>query len=818
MSARARSPEGGALKRYREKRDFTRTPEPPGGGERQQALSFVVQKHWAKRLHYDFRLELDGVMKSWAVPKEPSHDPHIKRMAVQVEDHPIAYNTFEGEIPPGQYGAGKVIIWDKGNWTPRTDPFQGLKRGRLRFTLHGSKLQGDWTLVRLSDADGRTQPHWLLIKDDESRSPAPSAPPAGTAAPPREMAPQLATLVDELPADPDAWIYEIKFDGYRIMTRIDTDDIRLFTRNGHDWSAKMPQLIQALQALELPSAWLDGEIVVLDDKGTPSFQALQNAFEGGQGGGIVYYVFDAPFLAGRDMRGEPLSTRRASLRQVIEGHASRLSGRVRFSEAFQAVPSELMRIACGLGLEGIMAKRADAPYVSRRTRTWLKVKCSLRQEFVIVGYTKPRGARKHLGALLMAVHDEKAGPLRYAGKVGTGFDERRLGDLSERLALLRVPRSPLADAANAPSDALWVKPVLLAEVSFRSWTQSGHIRQASFVGLRSDKPARSIVRETAMPASVVPGHQPPPPRSRRAARIRSTLTEAPMPSRLTHPDRVIDPSTGLTKRDLAQYDETVAPLLLPHLKGRPVSLVRVPTDVNGEHFFQKHPEQLSLAGVRLLPESLYPDHPPLMEIATAQGILSAAQMSVVEFHTWNALKTAIQKPDRMVFDIDPGEGVTWSAIQQATELVRVLLQELELDAWLKTSGGKGMHVVVPLRKQYGWDVVRGFSRAVTQHLARTMPRIFVARSGPRNRVGKIFVDYLRNGFGATTVSAWSARARPGMGISVPVSWEELPRLTSGAEWTLENIHARLAVGNSPWEAYRPQPLARAIKILGYSED
>jgi bifunctional non-homologous end joining protein LigD len=291
-----------------------------------------------------------------------------------------------------------------------------------------------------------------------------------------------------------------------------------------------------------------------------------------------------------------------------------------------------------------------------------------------------------------------------------------------------------------------------------------------------------------------------------------------MPSRLTHPDRVIDPSTGLTKRDLAQYDETVAPLLLPHLKGRPVSLVRVPTDVNGEHFFQKHPEQLSLAGVRLLPESLYPDHPPLMEIATAQGILSAAQMSVVEFHTWNARNTAIQKPDRMVFDIDPGEGVTWSAIQQATELVRVLLQELELDAWLKTSGGKGMHVVVPLRKQYGWDVVKGFSRAVTQHLARTMPRIFVARSGPRNRVGKIFVDYLRNGFGATTVSAWSARARPGMGISVPVSWEELPRLTSGAEWTLENIHARLAVGNSPWEAYRPQPLARAIKILGYSED
>lgn len=818
MNARARSPEGGALKRYREKRDFTRTPEPPGGGERQQALSFVVQKHWAKRLHYDFRLELDGVMKSWAVPKEPSHDPHIKRMAVQVEDHPIAYNTFEGEIPPGQYGAGKVIIWDKGNWTPRTDPFQGLKRGRLRFTLHGSKLQGDWTLVRLSDADGRTQPHWLLIKDDESRSPAPSALPAGTAAPPRDMAPQLATLVDGLPADPDAWIYEIKFDGYRIMARIDTDGIRLFTRNGHDWSAKMPQLIQALQALELPSAWLDGEIIVLDDKGTPSFQALQNAFEGGQGGGIVYYVFDAPFLAGRDIRGEPLSARRASLRQVIDGHASRLGGRVRFSEAFQAAPSELMRTACGLGLEGIMAKRADAPYVSRRTGTWLKVKCSLRQEFVIVGYTKPRGARKHLGALLMAVHEGKAGPLRYAGKVGTGFDERRLSDLSERLAPLRVPRSPLADAADAPSDALWVKPVLLAEVSFRSWTQSGHIRQASFVGLRSDKPARSIVRETAMPANAVPGHQASPPRSRRAARIRSTLTEAPMPSRLTHPDRIIDPSTGLTKRDLAQYDETVAPLLLPHLKGRPVSLVRVPTDVNGEHFFQKHPEQLSLAGVRLLPESLYPDHPPLMEIATAQGILSAAQMSVVEFHTWNALKTAIQKPDRMVFDIDPGEGVTWSAIQQATELVRVLLQELELDAWLKTSGGKGMHVVVPLRKQYGWDVVKGFSRAVTQHLARTMPRIFVAKSGPRNRVGKIFVDYLRNGFGATTVSAWSARARPGMGISVPVSWDELPRLTSSAEWTLENIHARLAVGNSPWEAYRPQPLARAIKILGYSGD
>lgn len=469
-----------------------------------------------------------------------------------------------------------------------------------------------------------------------------------------------------------------------------------------------------------------------------------------------------------------------------------------------------------MGLEGIIAKRADAVYESRRTRTWIKLKCGLRQEFLIVGYTKPQGARTGFGALLLAVHG-RGGKLRYAGKVGTGFDWHLLHSLSERLEKLRVSLSPLAGTAGLPRDVMWVKPVLLAEISFGEWTKSGHVRHATFRGLRCDKAAQSIEREKAVPVAETQSDDKPASAPRRRSRsIKLTHSQSRMPSRLTHPDRVIDPSSGLTKLDLARYDGLVASLLLPHLKGRPVSFVRAPEGIEGEHFFQKHLEGMQMAGVESLPGDLDPQHPPLMEVVTQNGILSAAQMNVVEFHTWNARKTSIGKPDRMVFDIDPGEGVQWAAIQQAAELVHVLLRELELDSWLKTSGGKGLHVIVPLRRQYGWELVKGFSRAIVQHLAATVPKTFVSKSGPSNRVGKIFVDYLRNGFGSTTVSAWSARARPGMGVSVPVDWNELARLKSSAQWTIKNIRTRLDAGNTPWKAYKPQSLSRAMKILEYA--
>jgi len=835
-----------SLKKYREKRNFQVTSEPAGGGEaNEDARAFVIQKHWASRLHYDFRLELDGAMKSWAVPKGPCYDPAVKRMAVQVEDHPIAYNQFEGQIPEGQYGAGKVIIWDEGKWMPVGDPRKGYREGHLKFDLQGVKMQGRWALIRLKGRESEKQPPWLLIKDrdafarperefsvvdempdsvvplraakapSQDRSedqPEPSADgqhalPGVAADLPTHLKPQLATLVDGVPHHAPDWLYEMKFDGYRMVVRIEGDDVRLFTRNGHDWSAKLPHLVDAFRALPAKWAWVDGEIVMLDREGIPNFQALQNAFDGERTQDIVFYAFDLPFIGQRDLRQEPLTVRRALLQQLMD---TTDDDHLRFSEALEAAPSALVATACKMGLEGIMAKRLSSSYVSRRTDTWVKVKCARRQEFAIVGYTAPKGSRAGLGALLLAV-TEQDGSLRYAGKVGTGFDDASLVSLQKRLASIETDKRPVTDAPGA-GGVRWVKPELIAEVSFGEWTGGGHIRHSVFRGLRQDKPVRAISREKAVPVKDIEGDAgATKPASKGAPASKASRAKG---GKLTNPDRVIDPSTKLTKLDLARYYALVAPLMLEHLKGRPVSFLRAPAGIQGEFFFQKHLEA-AMPGVKSLPAKLDPDHPPLLEVPTAEAIMSAVQMNVVEFHTWNAVKTSIGKPDRMLFDLDPGEGVQWPAMQQAANLVRVLLEELGLRAWLKTSGGKGLHVVVPLRKQYDWDTVKRFSQVIVQHLARTLPQLFVAKSGPKNRVGKIFADYLRNGFGATTVCAWSARARPGLGVSVPVKWEELDKLTGGAHWTIQDIHARLDAGNTPWDDYAPQSLAPAMSAMEF---
>ncbi|CAB3827593.1 Multifunctional non-homologous end joining protein LigD [Achromobacter mucicolens] len=835
-----------SLKKYREKRNFQVTSEPAGGGEaNENARAFVIQKHWASRLHYDFRLELDGAMKSWAVPKGPCYDPAVKRMAVQVEDHPIAYNQFEGQIPEGQYGAGKVIIWDEGKWMPVGDPRKGYRDGHLKFDLQGVKMQGRWALIRLKGKESDKQPPWLLIKDRDAfarperefsvvdempdsvvplraaKAPSPDrsedqpepsadgqrALPGVAADLPAHLKPQLATLVDGVPHHAPDWLYEMKFDGYRLVVRIEGDDVRLFTRNGHDWSAKLPHLVEAFRALPAKWAWVDGEIVMLDREGIPSFQALQNAFDGERTQDIVFYAFDLPFIGQRDLRQEPLTVRRALLQQLMD---TTEDDHLRFSEALEAAPSDLVATACKMGLEGIMAKRLSSPYVSRRTNTWVKVKCARRQEFAIVGYTAPKGSRAGLGALLLAV-TEQDGSLRYAGKVGTGFDDASLVSLQKRLASIETGKKPVANAP-AGGGVRWVKPELIAEVSFGEWTGGGHIRHSVFRGLRQDKPVRAISREKAVPVKDIEGDagatKPP---SKAAPATKASRAKG---GKLTNPDRVIDPSTKLTKLDLARYYALVAPLMLEHLKGRPVSFLRAPAGIQGEFFFQKHLEA-AMPGVKSLPAKLDPDHPPLLEVPTAEAIMSAVQMNVVEFHTWNAVKTSIGKPDRMLFDLDPGEGVQWPAMQQAANLVRVLLEEIGLKAWLKTSGGKGLHVVVPLRKQYDWDTVKRFSQVIVQHLARTLPQLFVAKSGPKNRVGKIFADYLRNGFGATTVCAWSARARPGLGVSVPVKWEELDKLTGGAHWTIQDIHTRLDAGNTPWDDYAPQSLAPAMSAMEF---
>lgn len=834
---------------YAKKRNFKVTPEPASGGTPGEgALRYVIQKHWARQLHYDLRLELEGTMKSWAVPKGPSFDPAQKRAAIQVEDHPISYNEFEGEIPAGQYGAGKVIIWDSGYWLPVDDPNVGYRKGKLKFDLYGHKLKGRWTLVRMRNRAKEKQAPWLLIKErdglerpidefdvlealpdsvaslppvvlpaapeptsepKEARSKeAPSIKGAKKASLPTSLSPQLATLVETPPSHPEEWQWELKFDGYRMLARVARGKAQLFTRRGIDWTARMPDLAKEVQKLPLRSGWLDGEVLMLDDEGRPDFQALQNAFDGEATQHLVYYLFDVPFAEGRDLRPLPLTQRRNWLRSLV---ATAASNRIRFSEAFDAPPVDLVAAACQLGFEGVIGKRKAATYASRRSADWIKLKCDYRQEFVIGGFTDPRGSRAGLGSLLLGVHDAN-GKLQYTGNVGTGFNTRTLTELRERLELLKTRKSPFADPANIPHKAHWVQPTLVAEVSFAEWTNDDRIRHAVFRGLRQDKPAKQIVRETPVELAPLPST------SGRRPRAAKGSSPAQVESlEITNPERVIDPSTGFTKLDLVHHYAQVAPLMMDHLKDRPVSLVRAPDGIRGELFFQKHLNTGRMSGIKELDPALYPDHPALLAVAQPAGLTSGAQMNVLEYHTWNARHDRIDRPDRITFDLDPGQGVPWEQMQEAAHLMQVLLEELNLPAFLKTSGGKGLHVVVPIQRRYEWDDVKSFSQTVVQHLARTIPQRFVAKSGPKNRIGKIFVDYLRNGFGATTVSAWSARARPGMGVSVPVQWSELNQLKSGDHWTVHNVHERLKVGNDPWRAYQraSAALGPAMQRLGY---
>ena len=830
-----------ALKTYKAKRDFALTPEPADGGVAGgAALSFVIQKHWASRLHYDFRLELDGTMKSWAVPKGPSYDTHDKRMAVQVEDHPISYNRFEGTIPPRQYGAGKVIIWDKGVWQPLDDPHRGLAAGNLKFELHGHKMRGRWVLVRMK-GKGEKQPPWLLIKEhDDYARPAgefsvtdempdsvaalpaiplgakalrqaaqPATEQAGvSAALPEHLAPQLATLADGVPSAPQDWLFEIKFDGYRLLARIDGAEIRLYTRGGNDWTEKLLPLQAALKKMALPSGWYDGEIVALDRQQRPDFGLLQNAFDGEKTNHIVYYVFDLPFHDGRDLRQLPLEQRRQLLQALIE---KKPSDTVRFSAALDAPPQQIIATACRLGLEGVIGKRRDSAYASRRSGDWIKLKCGQRQEFVIGGYTDPQGSREGLGSLLLGTYDAD-GNLHYAGNVGSGFDAAALRELTARLKKLAADASPFAPSREIDKRAHWVKPALVAEVRFGEWTRAGSIRHAVYLGLRADKKPSSVVRETARH----PQQQRTPPRAPASA---APQVEGKLPAslKISHPDRVIDADSGTTKIALVRYYALVSALMLVHLKGRPVSLVRAPSGVGGELFFQKHAEIGKLPGVKQFDRALDPGHPPMLHVATVQGLLSAAQWNVVEFHTQNACGSSYEKPNRMVFDLDPGKGVSWPQIQEAATLMRAFLTQLGLPAFLKTSGGKGLHVVVPLRPAYDWDTVKSFAQAIVAHIAQTIPERFVQKSGPSNRVGKIYIDYLRNGRGSTTVCAWSARTRPGLGISVPVRWEELDHLRGGDHWTVHTVHTRLDVGNEPWADYArsAKSLTSAMKTLGF---
>jgi bifunctional non-homologous end joining protein LigD len=862
------------LVKYRQKRDFSITSEPAGASKRSgKHLSFVIQKHAARRLHYDFRLELDGVLKSWAVPKGPSLDPADKRLAVHVEDHPLEYGGFEGVIPEKQYGAGEVIVWDKGSWTPNTHSLAeteaAYRKGHLKFTLDGEKLQGGWALVRMHGRANGDADNWLLIKEDDefalpgegeklvleqsesvlsgrtvealkTKAPAtkttkpaarkdidkkPVLPAAKkTAKLPAMIEPQLATLVDHAPSGSD-WAYEVKFDGYRLLARIEKGKARLFTRNGLDWSERFPGIAAALGALPAKQLWLDGEACVMDEKGISRFGALQRYLSGESKLEPLLMLFDLMFIDGQDLRELPLEQRKETLQQLLSTQAE--DSPLRYSDHLLASGSDAQAQACQIGLEGLIGKRLDSTYIGRRSRDWIKLKCRQRQEFVIGGYTPPGGSRSNFGSLLLGVY-EAPGKLRYAGRIGTGFDARTLQSLHERMQALEMDTSPFIEIppAQRVRGTRWLKPELVAEVTFAEWTDDGHVRQGAFVGLREDKPAAQIGREVPKPAQATqPSTSPAPPKAsnkkselsrseakrsepirseprRKAASRHASGTEIAGVN-ITHPERIVYPEAGISKLDIARYYERMAEHLLPYVKDRPLSLVRCPGGTQSSAcFFQKHVLENEFPGIEtLLIEDSSGKKEPYVIANSVEALAGLAQMNTLELHAWNATAPHLEQPDMFVIDFDPDEGLAWDNVADAARAARALFDGIGLVSFLKTTGGKGLHVVVPIVPEAGWDEVKEFTRLVAMRLVEAFPDRFTASISKARRKGKIFVDYLRNGRGATAIAPYSLRSRPNATVSVPIAWEELDRNIRGNSFTLKSIETELSKRNDPWGNY-----------------
>jgi bifunctional non-homologous end joining protein LigD len=620
---------------------------------------------------------------------------------------------------------------------------------------------------------------------------------------PTSLEPELATLVDK--PRPGNWLYEIKFDGYRMLARVGGPrDVRLITRRDNDWTARFPTLKAELIAAKLPPGWYDGEIVMLDEAGIPSFNALQNAIDGGRNAGIVMYLFDAPYMDGLDLRKVAVEKRRELL-----GAAFRETDRLRFSEEIAGQARVILATACKMGLEGVIGKRRGSQYVHRRSDDWIKLKCVQRQEFIIGGYTWPDESRLDpgIGALLVGQVDA-AGGLQYAGKVGTGFSGEISAALRLRLDAMAQPQRPFAGPTGHDRHASWVRPELVCEVAYNEWPEGGSLRHASFKGLRRDKSAAAVRGEVPTAATATPN-------------VARATSESPakaakgLQGKVTHGDRVMDPASGLTKLDLVRYYAEVATWALPHVKGRHVYVARFPEGIDGIRIFQQHPE--GMPGLRGTDPALWPGHKPAIAMDTAEDLVAAAQLSVVELHTWNSTAKAIKQPDRVIFDLDPGEGVRWAHVQEAALLTRAMLSELGLESWLKTTGGKGLHVVVPIKPEVGYNEAKAFTQAVVQHMARTIPQRFVAKSGSSNRKGRIFIDFLRNGQSQSTAAAFSARARPGLAVSMPIDWGQLPDVKSGAEWNIVSAVPYLQrLKTDPWAGYwkAVQSLAAAIEALG----
>jgi bifunctional non-homologous end joining protein LigD len=858
-----------ALEEYRRKRDFRKTSEPAGAPPRKRgpaaAFSFVVQQHRARRLHYDFRLELDGVLKSWAVPKGPSLDPAEKRLAVEVEDHPLEYGGFEGVIPEGEYGGGTVMLWDRGSWVPdEPDPATALQNGRLKFELHGEKLHGHWMLVRIrgrKKGDAK-QRNWLLVKERDAmavpgsgdgilaQSPLSvqsgrslndiaadrdrvwhSGPPAAADPPPprpamrepalshmagareapmpADLGPQLAVAGERAP-DGDDWLHEIKYDGYRLIAHIVGGRVRLVTRGGLDWTGKFPELARHFSALPVDEAIIDGEVALLAADGTTSFSGLQDALASGRSGKLSFFAFDLVYRDGWDLTAASLDDRKEVLAVLISRAGQ---GPLRYSDHQVGQGPAVLRHACRLGLEGIVSKRRDSPYRSGRQPSWRKVKCANRDEFVIVGFSDAEGGRTGFGALLLGVYDRQQ-RLRYVGRVGTGFSAEGLEALRRRLdALARsTPTAPLPP--EAPRKGVhWVEPLLVAEIRYAGRTADGILRHAAYLGLREDKEAADVVDATTPSSVVTAGRQPndpPPAAAVGRARDGSTVFAG---VRLTHPDRVLYAEPALSKLDLAQYYTAIGDWALPQLAHRPLTLVRAPGGAGKKSFYQKHlaagaPDALRRFAIE--GEEGVKSAPVVEDVA---GLAALAQMDVLEIHPWGATIDDIERPDRVTFDLDPDVDLPWSRVGEAALALRQALSEIGLASFVKTTGGKGLHVVVPLLPRLGWDAIKTFSRWVAERFAAASPEQFTANQALRARPGRIYIDYLRNARGATAVGAYSPRARPGAPVSTPLGWSEVEEGVRPEGFTVASLPPRLrALAADPWAEIgaRRQSLGAAL--------
>ncbi len=893
------------LAKYRSMRDFGVTAEPSGGQARNktpEGLPFVIQKHAATRLHYDFRLGWNGVLKSWAVAKGPSYVTRDKRLAVEVEDHPIEYGGFEGTIPKGQYGGGTVMVWDTGTWEPQAehDFDEGLKKGSLKFILHGKKLQGKWALIRMGGkAAQESKPNWLLIKEHDQyersegdepiteaepdsaltgrsmeeigdasdhvwQSNRPEVPqhksaesnfrdrlrakfaakkaPAKTAAAqaaPREAAtksartkkstksapksdtepapaaasrflePQLAVQADAPPRGSE-WIHELKLDGYRIQAHIRRGraGVSLYTRSGLDWTHRMQPIADALAALSAHTAVLDGEVVVLDKDGQPSFAELQAAFQDHVRKPLTYFVFDVLQIDGQDLRQSPLLERKRRLLELLENAPAA----VRFTEHLEGNGETLFDEACTMGAEGLISKRADSKYAGGRHPSWVKAKCVRRQEFVIGGWTPPNKGNRGIGALLLGYY--RNGELIYAGRTGTGFTHASADTICKRLQKMETDRKPFAGTLpqGAGKNAHWVKPELVCEVAFATWTADDLVRQASFQGMREDKKAREVRKEDAAPVRKVEraaeqevhaGSANIEGAGETAEQARTNKPAPPLPRvnvRLTNPDKTLDPLSGLTKKQYFDYILAAGEHILPHIADRPLTMVRCPEGTSGQCFYQKHMGKGMPAGVEPIPVKMKSGkEEDFVTLHTVEALAGLAQMGVLELHPWGSRNETLEQPDRLIFDLDPDEALPWKTVAEAAEEVRAHLAELKLQSFVKSTGGKGLHIVAPLTPQLEWPEFKALAHAFVLRMEHDNPRLYLTKMSKAARKGKIFLDYLRNERGATAVAAWSARARPGATVAVPLTWEELPRLKSAPKYEVARFSEwRGRLDSDPW--------------------